>query len=255
MKPVTLVLSGGGVRGLAHIGVIKVLEEEGIPLKRVVGCSIGALVGAMYASAMDAEKVGAFARSVRFHRLLDFGFSKKGLVKGRKLEKALRGFIAAETFEELQLPLAVVATKMRTGEPLLLKNGPLFPALLASCALPGVFSPQVVDGVELIDGGMSMPVPIVTVPSKDPIIISDVSVNLSLLKDKPNMLEVLRQSVYILQKQLIEHELQRIKRPHVLLRPDVHEWDFLTFRNDPLLITRGEQATREALPRIKKLLF
>lgn len=254
MKPVTLVLSGGGVRGLAHIGVIKVLEEEHIPIKRIVGCSIGALVGAMYASTKDADNVAAFARSVRFHRLLDFGFSKRGLVKGRKLEKTLRRFIAAETFEELHLPLTVVATKMRTGEQAIFESGPLFPPLLASSALPGVFSPQVIDGVELIDGGMSTPVPVTAVPSKDPLIISDVSVNLSLLKDKPNMLEVLRQSVYTLQKHLIEQELQKIKRPYVLLRPDVHEWDFLTMRNDPTLITRGEDAARRALPAIKKLL-
>jgi NTE family protein len=256
MRQVNLVLSGGGVRGLAHIGVLKVLEEEGITVKAIAGCSAGALVGALYASCEDARKVEEFASSLGFFSLRDVAFtSPGGLVETYRFEKSIETFLVCKNLENLKIPFILNATDIATGEEVVFRKGPILPALRASIAYPGIITPQRVDGRLLVDGGAVNPLPVDLFDDETPLVICDVSTRLMDLSAKPSALSVAKQSVIIMMKTIIDHQLDHLTAPHVLLLPDIKEWDVFSFRPKPaIIIGRGEDAARKALPAIRKML-
>ena len=158
---IALVLGGGGTKGLAHLGVLHELEQAGIYPDLIVGCSSGGIVGALYADNPDIKALQRLLIGMKKSDLIDFSFfaSKYGLVKGNLLRKFLEKELRAKTFEELQIPLVVVATDLKTGELIALGGGEIVPALLASSAIPGVFSPVKYLGRYLVDGGGGQPHP------------------------------------------------------------------------------------------------
>jgi len=162
-KKLGLALGGGAARGLAHIGVLKVLEEEGIRVDTVAGTSIGAMIGALYAAGVPVRQIEDVARNVDWRqmaRLIDPTLPKAGLIDGRKVGMFMAELLPVRSFEELRLPFAVVATDVETGEVLIIKKGDLLPALQAAIAFPGIFTPVSFGNRFLVDGGLCNPVPV-----------------------------------------------------------------------------------------------
>jgi NTE family protein len=162
-KKIGLALGSGAARGLAHIGVLKVLEEEGIGIDVIAGTSIGAFIGALYAADVPVGQMEEVALNVdwrRMARLIDPTFPTAGLIDGKKVSLFMSELLPVGTFEELRIPLAVVATDVETGEPLIIKKGELLGALQAAVAFPGIFTPVRFGDRFLVDGGLCNPVPV-----------------------------------------------------------------------------------------------
>lgn len=161
-KTISLVLGSGGARGLVHVGIIRWLIEHGYQIKSISGCSIGALIGGVYA----AGKLDEFEEWVTsidqgdMAMLLDFSWQSSGMFKGDKIIDTLRGLIGEISIEELPIPYTAVAANVADEKEVWLQSGSLFDAIRASISLPLFFTPHVVNGEELIDGGVLNPVPI-----------------------------------------------------------------------------------------------
>ncbi|MCB0644014.1 MAG: patatin-like phospholipase family protein [Phaeodactylibacter sp.] len=158
-KKIGLVLSGGGARGIAHIGVIKALEELGIEADMVAGTSAGSIVGALYAAGMTAAEMTEFAESVNLIRIFTPGFSTKGLISLSYLKTHLAKFLEATRFEELKKPLYIAVSNLNTGQLEVHQSGALFDRILASSAIPLVFQPITDNNNTLVDGGLLMNLP------------------------------------------------------------------------------------------------
>ncbi len=158
-----LALGSGGARGLAHLGVIKVLREEGLTPHVVAGTSMGALVGAAIAAGKEHE-IEAFALELDLKgfvmQFLDLTFPRSGLVDGGKITRFLRGKIGDLRMEDLDIPFAAVATEIRSGREVVIRSGPVLDAVRASISIPGMFTPVERDGDMLVDGGLVDPVPV-----------------------------------------------------------------------------------------------
>jgi NTE family protein len=161
-RNISLVLGGGGARGHAHIGVIRALEEHGFSIRSIAGCSMGALVGGIYAMGR-LEEYEAWARRIdrrQIFSLLDLSFGGGGLVKGERVIAALRGLVGEMQIEELPIRFTAVAADIVRGREVWIDRGPLFDAIRASISLPLFFTPADHQGVRLVDGGVFDPVPI-----------------------------------------------------------------------------------------------
>jgi len=149
---VGVALGGGFARGIAHLGVLRVLEEEHIPVSFIAGTSAGAMLAIAYASGHPIHEIVEQARATRFKDFGNWKLSWLGLASNQKLAHYPRKFLGVSTFEELRIPLAIAATDLSTGEPIYFTGGPLGPALRASCAYPGMFVPVEFEGRTLVDG-------------------------------------------------------------------------------------------------------
>jgi NTE family protein len=210
-KRVGLALSGGYARGLAHIGVLEVLEREGIPIDLIAGTSIGALVGALYARQKDAGKLKEEAMLLDFMgttALVDLALPKSGLMPGKRITNLLRRFIGNTSFRELKIPLACVATDIITGDEVVIDSGPVLEAVRASFSIPIIFTVAKNQGRYLVDGGLVNPVPVNVVKKMGADFIIAVDVNPD-KKDRanyltreepakePGLFQVIAQSIYI----------------------------------------------------------
>ena len=153
-KSIGLVLSGGGIRGMAHIGLIKAMEAQGIVAHRISGTSVGALVGGLYAKGSSVEEMLNFFRETPLFQYSLFAINKPGLIATERYVPIFRKFFPQDSFEALKIPLLVVATNLMSGTEKVFSKGPLIPTLLASAALPPVFSPVEIDGHFYADGGI-----------------------------------------------------------------------------------------------------
>lgn len=172
-RTVALALSGGGARGLAHIGVLRALEERSIGIEAIAGCSMGAIVGAMYGSGRSTDEIVEFFAETRFHDVLDFG-AHAGLIKGLGLAERLSEQVC-DQFDDLQIPLKVTSVDVQRGTLVVIGNGELLPALRATSALPGIVSPVEHLGRHLIDGGVlnNLPIDVVRTMSLQPVVAVD----------------------------------------------------------------------------------
>ncbi len=182
-EKIGLALGGGSARGWAHIGVFRALAEADIQIDCVAGTSIGALVGAIYASGRIALLEEAVLKMDwgRIVSFLDVVFPRSGLIDGKKIETFFRGHVQKTHFEDLRLPFAAVATDLRSGSAVVLKSGDLIEAVRASISIPGIFTPVVLDGRVLVDGGLVDPVPVTVARSlgADRVIAVDLSHSLT----------------------------------------------------------------------------
>jgi NTE family protein len=178
-KKVHLVLGSGGARGIAHIAVIEELEKNGFEIIEVIGCSMGAVVGGIYAAGHLPEYkewLLSLTRSDVFE-LTDFTFTKMGFIKGEKLFAKHREVTGDLFIEDFPIPFTAVATDMKSNEEIHFKSGSLYHALRASVSIPGLFTPVVYDGKVLVDGGVLNPVPVNLVNKQDDAIIVAVDLN------------------------------------------------------------------------------
>lgn len=159
---IALVLGGGGVRGMAHIGVLEELEMAGIPIDLIVGCSAGSIVGALYADNPNVECIKSAVWAIRADSLFDIDLwnCRYGLSQGKRMHQVIDYYLGSETFCDLKIPLVVVATDLYSGELVPIGCGPLVKAVQASCSIPFFFVPCEHMGRILVDGGVINPVPV-----------------------------------------------------------------------------------------------
>jgi len=249
---VGLALGGGFARGIAHIGVLRVLEEHQIPVDFIAGTSVGALVAATYASGASLEEMERHGAETRFRDFGRWTLSRLGMASNERLEDYLHRFTPARTFGEMKIPLSIVATDLVTGESVHFTEGEIGPALRASCAYPGLFLPVHYKDHILVDGFLTESVPAEAARKLGAEIVISVHLEPGLIGTKPrNTIEVISRSFSIIQS----HAVQPWRGlTDVLIEPNVHHilWD--QFSETPQLVAAGEVATRAALPRIKALL-
>lgn len=248
---VGVALGGGFARGIAHIGVLKVLEEEGIPIDLVAGTSVGALIGAAYCSGLSIAELEEVAHKVRFTTFARWTLSRYGFATTDRMIAFLTRTLKTKTFEDLKIPLGVTATDFSTGEGTLFRTGSLIDPVRASCAYPGMFLPVNVNGRWLVDGMLSYPVP--TVPLREMGAQRVIAVHLKgqwSSKTAPrHLFDVIGQSFAIAQDRM--GDTWR-RGADVLIEPDVAGFDFDDFKRAGELIHVGEVAMRQAMPQVRK---
>lgn len=149
-----LALSGGGAKGFAHIGVFRLLEECGLKPDIIVGTSVGSLMGALFADGYTSDEIKELFTGREFSEFAQLQIPKSGLFDSKRFRYFLRRHLRAKTFEELKTPLVVVATDLDNGESHEFRSGPIVEAVTASCSIPIIFSPVVINGVHYVDGGL-----------------------------------------------------------------------------------------------------
>jgi len=248
-----LALGGGFARGIAHIGVLKVLEEENIPISLVAGTSVGALIGAAYCSGVSIAELEEIATRVRFKHFARWTLSRYGFASNQRMIGFLNSVLKVKTFEELRIPLAVTATDFSTGEGVVFHSGPLVEPVRASCAYPGMFLPVKVRGRLLVDGMLSHAVP--TIPLREMGAERVLAVHLRgkwTNGDGPrHVFEVIGQCFAIAQE--MNSGLWK-RAADLVIEPDVNVFKYDDFEHAADLVRAGETVTRAALPEIRKWL-
>ena len=249
-KPkIGLALGGGFARGMAHIGVLKVFEEEKIPIDFVAGTSIGAAIGAAYCSGVSAKELQEIASILKFSDFARWTISRMGLCSNDRLGQLLKKLLKAYTFEELRIPLAVSATDFLTGESVVFTSGPLIDPVRASCAYPGVFLPVNVNGRLMVDGLLAHPVPTTPLKQMGADRVAAVYFNSHWVGSTgpKHFLDIIGQCFSIAQANMCS--LWQVNAD-VVIEPDVAPFPYDAFGKASELIKAGEAAARAALPAI-----
>jgi NTE family protein len=249
---VGLALGGGFARGIAHIGVLKGLVENGVPIDCIAGTSVGALIASAYACGAPLSEMEKHAAETQFKDFGRWTLSWLGLASNERLESYLHRFCVARNFEELKTPLAIAATDLSTGDAVYFTRGEIAPALRASCAYPGLFLPVEHEGRILVDGFLAAPVPVDALRRLGAEFVIAVFLDSSPPDQKPaNMLDIIGRSFAIMQRHA-NKTWQR--KTDVVIAPDVAHFAWDDFRKTPELIAAGEAAAITALPRIRAAL-
>lgn len=246
-----IALGGGFARGIAHIGVLKVLEEEGIPVQFVAGTSVGALMGAAYCSGVTLTELEELADKVRFTTFARWTLSRYGFASNDRMVAFLTRILKVHKFEELRIPLGVTATDFKTGAGTVFTSGSIIDPVRASCAYPGMFLPVEIDGRWLVDGMLSYPVPThpLRIMGADRVIAVHLKGQWSKTKAPRHMLDVVGQSFAIAQDMM--SPVWR-NAADVVIEPDVAGFDYDDFKRAGELIRVGEVAMRSALPEVRR---
>lgn len=266
-KKIGLALGSGGAKGLAHIGVLKVLEKEGIKIDMIAGSSIGAVIGGFYGVHRNAAAVEKLAEDFDLKKFFDIGVPRSGLLKGDKLEEYLRKQLNDLRFKDLPFPLFIVATDLLSDREIIFNSGDLTKAIRASFAVPGFFYPVQNKNRILIDGAWKNPLPVKLLKDNGCDIV--IAVNLASsenetpiyesatkIKSKksklPNILNISTKSSEIIDKELAYYK-GSLKRADILIEPEVSSNDFLKFGKYKELIKAGEIAAEKKIKKIKRL--
>lgn len=279
-----LVLSGGGAKGFAHIGVLKVLEEAGVKIDYIGGTSMGSVIGGLYASGYNASQIDSIFKKTNFDDLINdyiprssknfYGkkndelyaivlpFSKfrvgipealsKGMYNYNLLSSLTRNVRHIRDFNKLPTPFLCIGTNIETGEEVLLNKGNLVQAMMASAAFPSLFTPVEIDGNLLVDGGVVNNYPIKEVRNLGADIIIGVDVQDDLMKRK-NLKNATRILVQITNLQSIDKMKSKIKDTDVYIKPDIRDYGVISFDKGEEIIRKGEEAAFAVYEKIKTL--
>jgi len=246
---VGLALAGGFARGIAHIGVLRVFREAGIPIDMVAGTSVGALIGASYCAGASLEMMEDIACETKF---TDFGRwtpSWMGLATNQRMEQFLARFSTIKNFEELKTPLAIAATDINAGLPVYYyQKGPIVPALRASCAYPGLFVPIQHEGRTLVDGFLTALVPYEGLMLMGAEVVIAVYLEPGMSGEPRTFTDVLSRSFTIIQRHA---DLEWRQYADVIIEPDVTPFLWDDFTKTPEMVRAGEEAAMKMLPEIR----
>ena len=249
---IALVLGGGAIRGFAHIGVIKMLQAEGITPDFIVGTSAGSIAGALYAAGFSGFDLQEMAFALDKATMTDWSMFGKGLIKGEALQNFINKAVGNKNIEDLPRPFACVATRLDNGEGVLFQRGNLGIAVRASSSVPGVFQPVLINGVEYVDGGLVSPVPVryAKQMGADFIIAVDVSTPPS-TDPTASKMDVLMRTFDIMGKSIRSWELPQAD---VLVRPDLSKVSSTDIDAKHQAILEGEKAMLAAMPQLRERL-
>ena len=249
-----LALGGGAARGFAHIGVLQVLEEEGIKPSLVVGTSAGSVVASFYASGKTGQQLQWLADTMDETQFTDWAnpFSGRGILRGEALGKYINSQLNGMKIEDMKMPLGIVATDLRTGEGILFRRGDVTTAVRASSAVPSVFEPVQIAGKDYVDGGLVSPVPVrfARQMGADLVLAVDISSRPEDAKTT-DMLKVLLQTFSIMGKSISQLELAQAD---VVVRPALPDIGSTEFSARKKSIEAGRAAMKQAMPQLRALL-
>jgi len=253
-KPVIgLALGGGAARGFAHIGVIKALEANGIKPDLVVGTSAGSVIAALYASGYRGTELNRLALTLDEASITDWAlpFSGKfgGMIKGDALQSMVNRLVKNQSIENTPIPLGIVATDLKTGQGVLFQRGDMGQAVRASCSIPSIFQPTIINGREYVDGGLVSPVPVryASQMGADFIIAVNISTEPS-SQDSSGTVGIILQTISIMGQSIDQFELERAQ---VVIRPALKGMRGTDFKSRNNAILAGEEATLIQMDQIK----
>ncbi|RKQ83641.1 patatin-like phospholipase family protein [Brockia lithotrophica] len=249
---VGLALGAGGARGLAHLGVLQVLEEAGIPVDFLAGSSMGAVIAVAYANRLPLDRLERLATSVERRLFLDFTPPRWGFLKGERVGEFVRLLTHGKPLEALAIPTAVVATDLERGEPVVFREGPADIAVRASSAIPGIFEPVFYQGRILVDGGVVERVPLAVLREMGADVV--IGVDVAVKPGKPRisgLYDVIYQSLEIMEDHIFR---TKAHLADVLITPQVGHFPALRLEHVADIIEEGRRAARRKLPEIQAIL-
>lgn len=244
-----LALGGGAARGFAHIGVIQVLEEQGIRPDLVVGTSAGSLVAAMWASGKSGVELGSLAESMDETALTDWTYPGRGLLRGEGLAKYVREHTEGRSIETMKIPLGIVATDLASGQPILFQRGDPGVAVRASSAVPAVFQPVKIGSREYVDGGLVAPVPVQFARQMGAELVIAVDISAS-PEDQPtgDAFRMLLQTFAIMGRSLGQYQL---READIVMRPKLQGVSGADFSARRLAVLAGREAALTVLAELR----
>lgn len=257
-----LVLGGGGARGIAHLGVLKVFEREGIRPDRIVGVSFGAAVGAATAIGLPVEHLidelkRITSRRLRILKFLDLNRPSVSVIRGQAIRRYLNELYDGAAFDQVKIPLRIAVTDLENGRMVMLRQGDIAEAVLASVSVPGIFPPVPIGNRLYIDGGVINPTPIEAAKKfgADRVIAVDLTMRKLQRLTNPGLLTTLYLSYEIVRTASVHHTMLAHTRESVIITPNARGMaDSFNFKAVDQFIRAGEEAAEKALPKIEKLL-
>jgi NTE family protein len=251
---VGLALGGGAARGFAHVGVIQVLEENGIQVDLLTGTSAGSVVAVQYASGMNGRQLAQAALNMDEATITDWTIPLfgRGLLRGEALARYVNQQVNNQALEQMRIPVGVLATDIGTGQGVLFRRGDTGTAVRASSAVPGVFSPVNIAGRDYVDGGLVAPVPVESVRSMGAELV--IAVDISSTAQDGNGTDVLRMLLrtFTIMGQSINHHA--LKDADLVIRPNLAGMGSADFASRQRAIAAGRDAMQRAMPRLRELL-
>ena len=252
-----LALGGGGALGIGHVGVLEILEENGIHVDMIAGTSMGAIVGAAYASGVKTEEMRDFANKIKTFDLVDFKFQKGAVFSGASAEKWIRNCLKCDTFEELTMPFSCVACDLLNGDMVVLDSGDLIKSVRASMSVPGIFKPVELDGRYLVDGGVvcNVPADIVKKMGADIVISVNVLGDYELEKKPTSAILTVLDTIFLQQSIITKNSITK-KNTDIYLDLDlgIKNQQIFDIDHTILHINKARNITEKMMPKIKKLI-
>ena len=250
---IALVLGAGSARGLAHIGVLQVFEKHRIPFDFIVGSSMGAMIGGIYACGADMKMLGRMLEHLDSRLFFDVQLPRMGFISGKRIKELLNLMTKRKNFEETKIPLLVVATDLLTGEQVVLEEGSITEAIRASISIPGIFHPVKRDEMILVDGAVVNRLPIEVARSRgaDIIIAVDVTFGEGRTVTVNNTMDVILTAIDIMQKKQFDLIYDKAD---ILIQPAVGGFASKDFEKSQEIIQLGRQAAEAKLDEIKSVL-
>lgn len=251
---IALVLGGGGSKGFAHIGVLKVLEAQKIPVHMVVGTSAGSVVGSLYASGKSAFELQEIALKMDKDKIIDYDWKiwSGGLIIGDKLENFINTYVKNTPIEKLKIPFYAVATNIATGEETVFARGNTGMAVRASCSVPAVFQPLKIGNNTYVDGGVVSPVAVNVARRNGADIVIAVDISGGLQRTVPDgMFDSIKKSVDIMYSKIAEYQ---IKHADVVIRPNMKHISSTEMEKFNEAILEGEKAATLKLPELQQMM-
>lgn len=252
-KPIVgLALGSGGARGYAHIGVLKVLDAHGIKVDMLAGSSMGSLIAAVYANGIEPHMMGKLAKNLKRKHLVDLTVPGMGFIMGDKIKQLIQLLTHGKRIEELDIPLAIVATDIESGERVVFRDGPIDQAVRASISIPGIFVPERVNGRLLVDGGVidRVPVSVLREMGADIVIAVDVA-QLDTEMKMGSIFDVIVQTIDVMEREIFRN---RILAADLVICPDVGHYSSIAYGGVEEIIDRGEHAANEIVQQIEEMI-
>jgi len=249
---VAVVLGAGVSRGFAHVGVLKVLESQKIPIHLIVGTSAGSFVGSLYAYGYDVFQLQTMAMALLKDDVVDWTLPDNGFIRGEKLENFINKTVRQTPLERLKIPFRAVATNVQTGEETVFATGNTGRAVRASCSIPGVFQPVRIGDKAYMDGGVVSPVAVEAARRAGADVVIAVDISAGVAGTLPQgILETILQSVDIMYAKIATAQL---RNADVVIRPKVSHIGSSDFEKRNEAILEGEKAATQALPQIRQII-
>ena len=250
---VTVALSSGIAFSMAHVGVLHALEEAGIPIAGISGCSGGAMVGALYAGGLTVPELSDAARSVRWRDIVEFNMPRMGFFSNERMERFVEQLIGDKTFQDLRIPLAIICCNLNDGDEIILRTGRVARAVRATCCIPQVFTPVDDNGRLLCDGGILNKVPVQVARSLGGDVVVAVDVGLYVRKTRvpTNIFEISSKVMSLVGEDRAERERASAD---IVVAPDLSRYSASELSNADEIIALGRMAMEEQLPALRALL-